>query len=361
MLDQCQLVCLRLGGLLVDIRALICGCSGLDFTNEEVAALRLFSPWGLILFGRNIDTPQQVARLTAKFREIVQREDAPVLIDQEGGRVQRLRPPHWRAFPAAKQLAGLASVAEMTEDDFIRLNSRMIATELRHVGITIDCLPVLDVPVAGAHDVIGNRSYGMDSTVVARRGLAAARGLMDQGVLPVMKHMPGHGRAEADSHLGLPVVRASHAELSASDFAAFAACRDLPLAMTAHIIFTSLDDQQPATQSPLIVENIIRGEIGFDGLLMSDDLSMKALSGSFADRTTAMFAAGVDMALHCNGNMDEMLAVASATPALIGRARERAEAALASMRAPKPFDPVEAAAFCDDILAKAASKPHASP
>lgn len=344
----------------MDIRALIIGCSGLDFTNEEVAALRSVLPWGLILFARNIDNPAQVARLTAKFREIVQRGDAPVLIDQEGGRVQRLRPPHWRAYPAAGKLAGLASVAGMVEDDFIRLNSRMIATELRHVGITIDCLPVLDVPVAGAHDVIGNRSYGPDSAIVARRGLAAAHGLMDQGVLPVMKHMPGHGRAEADSHLALPVVRASHAELSASDFAAFAACRHLPLAMTAHIVFTSLDDQRPATQSPLIVETIIRGEIGFDGLLMSDDLSMKALSGSFAERTTAMFAAGVDMALHCNGNMDEMLAVAAATPWLKSRARTRAEAALAMIDTPKPFDPVEAARFCDEILAKAASRPHAT-
>ena len=344
----------------MDIRALICGCKGLEFSTEEVAALRAISPWGLILFGRNIGTPAQVAKLTAAFREIVQRDDAPVLIDQEGGRVQRMKPPHWRAYPAASKLAGLALGAGVGDDEFIALNSRMMATDLREVGITIDCLPVLDVPVEGAHAVIGDRSYGGDAATIARRGLAAARGLMEQGVLPVMKHMPGHGRAKADSHLALPVVDASHAELSASDFAAFAACRHLPLAMTAHIIFTALDDQRPATQSPLIVERIIRGEIGFQGLLMSDDLSMKALSGSFAARTAAMFAAGVDMALHCNGELEELQEVASATPFLKGQARARAEAALALIGAPKPFDPVEAAAFCDEILAKAVPKPHAT-
>ncbi len=344
----------------MDIRALICGCSGLEFSDEEIALLRAVRPWGLILFRRNVDTPAQVARLTARFREIVGREAAPVLVDQEGGRVQRLRPPHWRAAPAAGQLPALASAAGLDGDDLIRLNSRLMASELRQVGINIDCLPVLDVPVKGADAVIGDRAYGFDAATVARRGLAAARGLMDQGVLPVMKHMPGHGRAEADSHLALPEVTASHAALSASDFAAFAACRMLPLAMTAHIVYTSLDDQRPATLSPLVVENIIRGEIGFDGLLMSDDLSMKALSGSFADRTTAMFAAGLDMALHCNGNADEMTAVAAATPWLKGRARERAEAALAQIVTPLPFDPVESTALFDEILAKASSRPHAA-
>ncbi len=343
----------------MNIRALICGCAGLELTNDEGAALRAISPWGLILFGRNIGTPEQVARLTATFREIVQRHDAPVLIDQEGGRVQRMKPPHWRAYPSANRLADLAQGAGMAEEDFIALNSRLMAHDLRQVGISVDCLPVLDVPVAGAHAVIGDRSYGHDAATVARRGLAAARGLMDQGVLPVMKHIPGHGRAEADSHLSLPVVRASHATLSGSDFASFAPARHLPLAMTAHIIFTALDDQRPATQSPIIVERIIRGEIGFDGLLMSDDISMKALSGSFAARAAAIFAAGVDVALHCNGDLGELREVASATPWLEGRARARAEAALAMIGAPKPFDPVEAAASCDEILAKANLRQHA--
>ncbi|MBV1707121.1 MAG: beta-N-acetylhexosaminidase [Hyphomicrobiales bacterium] len=343
----------------MNIRALICGCSGHDLTSDEVAALRTISPWGLILFGRNVSTPEQVARLTAKFREIVGREDAPVLIDQEGGRVQRMKPPHWRAYPAASRLAGLAAGAGLVEEEFIALNSRLMAHDLRRAGINVDCLPVLDVPVAGAHAVIGDRSYGADAAMVTRRGLAAARGLMDQGVLPVMKHIPGHGRAEADSHLALPVVHASHATLSASDFAAFAPARHLPMAMTAHIIFTALDDERPATQSPVIVERIIRGEIGFDGLLMSDDISMKALSGDFATRAAAIFAAGVDVALHCNGDLGELHAVASATPWLQGRARQRAEAALAMISGPKPFDPVEAAALCDEILAKADLRQHA--
>ncbi|MDB5641923.1 MAG: beta-N-acetylhexosaminidase [Hyphomicrobiales bacterium] len=332
-------------------RAFICGVSGLVLTDEERRFLADSAPWGLILFKRNVSDQAQLLALTTEFREIVGRADAPVLVDQEGGRVQRLGPPVWPAYPAAARFDALTH-SDDEKADFVRLSARLIGQDLRACGIDVDCLPVLDVPAPGGHNVIGDRAYAADPAQVARLGGAAAEGLMLAGVLPVMKHVPGHGRAGADSHLELPRVDASLAELERADFVPFRALAHLPMAMTAHVVYTALDPTGPATTSRKVVQEIIRRAIGFDGLLMSDDLSMKALSGSFTDRTTALFAAGADMALHCNGDLTEARQVAAASPELDGRAAERAAAALALIApAPKPFDPVDARAKLQSALA----------
>ena len=328
------------------VRAFICGCAGLALAPDELDFIAGATPWGLILFKRNVADPAQVAALVAQFRSCTGRPDAPVLIDQEGGRVQRLGPPHWRAYPAAAALAGLSDAETMVE-----LGARLMAHDLHALGITIDCMPVLDLPVPGSTGAIGNRAYGGDAAAVARLGMAAARGMLAGGVLPVMKHMPGHGRAMVDTHFHLPRVDASAQELLATDFAAFRACRELPIGMTGHIVFSAFDEHNPATTSRIVVERVIRGMIGFDGLLLSDDLSMQALSGDFAARAAALFAAGVDIALHCNGNLEECREVARVAPVLAGRPLARAEHALAQLRDPKPFDPVDAAARLDAALA----------
>jgi beta-N-acetylhexosaminidase len=334
------------------ISAFVCGCAGLSLTAWEKRFLREAQPWGLILFKRNVDNPAQLLELTASFREAVGREEAPVLIDQEGGRVQRLGPPHWPLYPAgASYLKNIPDVEEAAK--LVTLNAQLMASDLLAVGINVDCLPVLDVTCSNSHKVIGNRSYGSDPASVARLGRAAADALLASGVLPVMKHLPGHGRALADSHLELPVVDASFAELEASDFAPFVANADLPAGMTAHVVYPVLDRERPATISPKIIGEIIRQKIGFDGLLLSDDLSMQALAGTLRDRAEAAFRAGIDVVLHCNGNSDEMQEVAGATPPLGGRALQRAEAALARLRAPAGFDPVDARARLNSALAMA--------
>lgn len=307
---------------------MILGCAGSELTTEEEAFFRREKPWGFILFARNIcDTPQ-VLRLVSDLRESVGRPDAPVFVDQEGGRVQRLRPPLAPDYPAAGALGAIYAADPAAGLRAAWLMSRLHAFDLARHGIDADCLPVLDVPVDGADEVIGKRAYASDPAVVAAMGRAAADGLLAGGVLPVMKHMPGHGRARCDSHKALPVVEASLDVLRAVDFAPFAALADLPMAMTAHIVYQQIDPDNPATTSPRVIDDIIRGEIGFDGLLMSDDVSMKALSGDFSQKARAILAAGCDVVLHCNGVMDEMTAVASATPALAGRALERARRAL---------------------------------
>jgi len=322
---------------------MICGCSGLELTYDEEAFIREAQPWGLILFKRNVLTPIQLGALTDRFRAIVGRADAPVLVDQEGGRVQRLGAPHWRKYPAGADFSRMAGITAEHRERLVEIAARLIAADLRQVGITVDCLPVLDVPVEGGHNVIGDRAYGRDPETVARLGAAAARGLMAGGVMPVMKHIPGHGRAGADSHLELPVVNATLAELSESDFQPFIDCRKLPAAMTAHVVYTALDPDQPATTSPTVINGVARGLIGFDGLLMSDDLSMKALSGTFRQKAEALTKAGVDMALHCNGDLAEASAVAEGTPLLAGAALRRAEQALACLKVKsEDFDPVEA-------------------
>ena len=322
-------------------KAFISGCAGLELSPDERAFLSDADPWGLILFKRNVADRDQLRALTQTFRACVGRPDAPVLIDQEGGRVQRLGPPHWLSYPAAGRIG-----AEFAPEDAAaaaRLIGRLIAHDLREVGITVDCAPVLDVADPGAHAVIGTRAWSESPERVTALGRAFAAGLLAGGVAPVVKHMPGHGRARADSHLELPVVTASHEELAARDFAPFRALADAPAAMSAHIVYTALDADAPATLSEKIVREIIRGEIGFSGLLISDDLSMKALKGDFGDRTRGVFAAGLDLALHCNGDLDEGRPVAEATPWLAGPSLARAEAALARVTASPPeFDADEA-------------------
>ncbi|MBF9232376.1 beta-N-acetylhexosaminidase [Microvirga alba] len=336
-------------------RAFIAGCSSHELTPDEVAFFKDAAPWGFILFRRNIDNPAQVKALCHALRETVGRADAPILIDQEGGRVQRMGPPHWPKYPSGRFYGQVHANDPLVQREIARLGARLIAHDLRSVGITVDCLPVLDVPSPGAHDVIGDRAYGRTPERVAVLGRAAAEGLLAGGVLPVIKHMPGHGRAGADSHLSLPVVEATRKELETHDFAPFRMMTDMPLAMTAHVVYTALDPDRPATTSPTIMKDIIRGHIGYDGLVMTDDLSMQALSGTLRERAEAAFAAGCDMALHCNGKMEEMTAVAEATPLLEGDALRRADAALSRIRhEPEPLDPVDARARLDAALAMVA-------
>ncbi len=335
-------------------RAFIVGCSGPHLTPDEAAFCRDAQPWGFILFRRNIDTPEQVKALTSALRETVGREDVPILIDQEGGRVQRMGPPHWPAYPAGQAFGRLPGGC-LGQREMVRLGARLIAADLREVGINVDCLPVLDIPSPGAHEVIGDRAYGRDPDTVAVLGRAAAEGLIAGGVLPVIKHMPGHGRAGVDSHHALPVVEARLEELETWDFRPFRHLADMPLAMTAHVVYTALDPDQPATTSRVVLGEVIRGRIGFDGLVMTDDLSMNALSGSLRQRAEAAFAAGCDVALHCNGRLDEMGAVAEAAPPLEGEAKRRAEAALARLRHdPEPLNVVDARARFAAALAMVA-------
>jgi len=317
--------------------AAIYGCSGLTLTDDEKRFFSEASPWGFILFARNCQSPGQIRALIAALRESVGRE-APILIDQEGGRVARLRPPQWRAYPPGRNYGAFYAAHPDKGLEAVKRGARLIASELLDLGINVDCLPVLDVPVPGAHDVIGDRAYGITPAPVATLGRAAALGLLEGGVLPVIKHIPGHGRAGVDSHLSLPVVETPLDQLRVSDFAPFKALNDLPLAMTAHVVYTALDPAQPATTSAIVIKEIIRGEIGFGGLLMSDDVSMQALAGDIALRTRASLKAGCDVALHCNGKMDEMRAVAGEAGTLNGESARRADAALAALTTPDPID-----------------------
>lgn len=321
-------------------RAFIAGCSGPAITAEERAFFRAAEPWGFILFARNIENPVQVRALVEDLRTAVG-WTAPVLIDQEGGRVQRLRPPYWTDDPPAEAFGALFLTDQTAALEAVRLNSRAIAADLAALGIDVDCLPVADLRHPDGHGIIGNRAYGTQPGPVAALARAAAVGLMEGGVLPVLKHIPGHGRAPVDSHEKLPVVHATRADLSASDFAAFRALCDLPLAMTAHVVYADIDAERPATTSPVMVGQVIRGEIGFQGLLMSDDLSMGALAGDMRARGRDVVAAGCDMLLHCNGRLDEMAAVAEVAPLLGGLAYERAQRALALRGTPEAADPVE--------------------
>ena len=331
-------------------RALILGCAGKSLSAEEAAFFRDVRPWGFILFKRNIGTPAEVRALTASLRDCLGSDGAPILIDQEGGRVQRMGPPHWPAYPAGGRYGRLNGSAEA----IAHLGARLMAHDLADVGINVDCAPVLDVPAAGSHDIIGDRAYGTNPASVAQIGRAIAEGLMAGGVLPVMKHIPGHGRAACDSHHGLPVVDAPRDALAAEDFGPFRALADLPMAMSAHVVFTAIDPDRPATQSSIVIRDVIRGAIGFDGLLMTDDLSMHALTGTFRARTEHAFAAGIDVGLHCNGAMDEMRGVAEAAPLLAGRAAERAAAALARLDpVGDPLDVPEARARFEAALAAA--------
>jgi beta-N-acetylhexosaminidase len=334
-------------------RAFITGIAGLELSAAEREFIRSERPWGFILFKRNIETPAQVTQLVAELRSTIGNPDAPVLIDQEGGRVQRLGPPNWPVYPPGAVFGALYDIDPALGLSAARLSARLIADDLIQLGITVDCLPLADVPIDGADAVIGNRAYGTEPEKVAAIARAVTDGLEQGGILPVLKHIPGHGRATADTHVRLPLVDTSQTELERTDFAAFRPLADLPMAMTAHVVFSALDPAHPATTSATMIEQVIRGVIGFQGLLMSDDVSMNALAGSIAQRTHAIVTAGCDMVLHCNGKLDEMRAVASETPLLTGKALERAQQALASRKAPLPFDRGAARAELDELVKRA--------
>ncbi len=334
-------------------RAFITSVPGTALSAETRAFLREAQPWGIILFRYNVDTPQQVRRLVGECREALGRADAPVLIDQEGGRVQRLAAPHWPKYPPGALYGALYERDRAAGLAAARLGAFLIASDLIALGITVDCLPLADVPVSEADPIIGDRAYGTTPAKVAAIGAAVAAGLMDAGVLPVLKHIPGHGRATADSHEKLPVVAADRATLESSDFAAFRPLAHLPLGMTAHVVFSAIDPVAPATTSGTIVREVIRGTIGFDGLLMSDDIAMKALSGTLSERGRASLAAGCDVVLHCNGTLEEMREVAGAVPPLSGEAARRADAALKARRDPLARDVVAAREEFASLMASA--------
>lgn len=336
------------------MHALIIGLEGTALTDRERALLAAIRPCGIILFDRNLVAHEQIRCLVGDAKSAIG-ADVLVLIDQEGGRVQRLRPPLGRALPPAAAYARLYGDERETALQAARLQARLLADDLLALGINTDCAPVLDVPVPGAHDIIGDRAYGTDPEQVIALGRAVADGFLSGGVLPVMKHIPGHGRATADSHLALPTVTTSHAELSRTDFAPFRALSDLPLAMTAHVVFTAIDREYPASTSQRVTKEVIRGEIGFDGLLMSDDLSMKALSGTIRSRAEAVIAAGSDVALHCSGDLAELEEAAAGTPALAGAALGRFSRAMARIGHAKPFDIELAVANLQQVLAKHAA------
>jgi beta-N-acetylhexosaminidase len=322
------------------IGAFISGCSGPVLSTAERDFFARTKPWGLILFKRNCETPDQLKRLTGDFRDAVGRKNAPVFIDQEGGRVQRLGPPSnaWRRYPAARAYGDAFNASALAGLRAARNVGRLMAEDLIAAGITANCVPVLDVPQPGAHEIVGNRAYSDRIEAIMALARAHAAGFADGGVLPVIKHIPGHGRARADSHLELPVVDATRAELEAVDFPPFAAMADAPMAMTAHVVYTAIDKTAPATLSRKVISSVIRKQIGFRGLLMTDDLSMKALTGSYAEKTRRALDAGCDIVLHCNGEMAQMEEVAAAAGALKGKALSRARAALKAARKPQPFD-----------------------
>ena len=332
------------------MKAFIAGVAGTELSTEERSFFRSERPWGFILFKRNVETPTQIAALTEQLREALGEPEVAIFIDQEGGRVQRLGPPNWSSYPAGAVFGQLYDIAPAMGVTAARLSARLIADDLQRIGVTVDCLPLADVPAPGADAVIGDRAYGTEPGKVAAIARAVAEGLEQGGILPVVKHIPGHGRAAADTHFRLPVVDAPKKELETTDFAAFRPLADLPMAMTAHVVFSAYDPVQPATTSATIIERVIRRLIGFQGLLMSDDVSMNALAGSIAERTRAIFAAGCDVVLHCNGKMTEMRDVAREAPELSGQALQRAKRALAARKAAKPFDRAAARAELDALV-----------
>ncbi len=321
-------------------RAAIVGLSGPALSASEADFLADAKPWGAILFTRNIETPAQTAALVGEIRAALGWR-APILVDQEGGRVARLRAPHWREWPPVGLWCAAADAGALAEAalwEALWLRYRLIAHELSALGIDVDCAPLLDLRLPGAHDVIGDRALGAAPARVAARAAIVAEALGAGGVLPVAKHMPGHGRADLDSHISAPRTTAARATLSATDFAPFAALADLPLGMTAHVVYEDLDSERIATVSPRVVGEVVRGEIGFDGLLMTDDLAMGAMAGDFAERARSALAAGCDVVLHCSGDLAEMTETMRATPALAGDARRRADAATRARRTPEAFD-----------------------
>lgn len=338
--------------------ALIAGLAGTTLSGEERAFYKDMKPAGVILFTRNCRDLAQVKALVADVRDSVGEDDFLVLIDQEGGRVQRLRGDNGRALPPARNYGGLYAFDPDRARSAAYQAARLVAEDLRALGINTNCAPVLDVPVPGAHDIIGDRAYGNDTGVIIALAREVIKGYKAGGVVPVIKHIPGHGRATADSHLALPIVDTPRDELSRTDFLPFRALSDCPAAMTAHVVFSAIDPAAPASASASVTRDVIRGEIGFDGLLMSDDLSMHALSGPMRVRGEAVIAAGSDVALHCNGDMSEMTAAAEGAGGLHGRALERFARACRVTRHSVPFDSGEAEALLAEVLSGAASAPN---
>ena len=332
-------------------RAFISGLAGTSLSTSERAFLRDAQPWGAILFQRNVEAPEQVRRLTGSIRDELGR-NAPILVDQEGGRVQRLGPPHWFSYPPGAVYGRLYERSTALGERAAFLAGSNIAGDLLAVGIDVDCAPIADVPVAGADKVIGDRAYAGAPDAVAAIARAFADGLLAGGVLPVLKHLPGHGRATTDSHRELPRVGAELEVLRACDFAVFRHLSNLPLGMTAHVVYGAIDPIAPATTSGTVVNEVIRGWIGFRGLLMTDDISMGALSGPIAERSRASIAAGCDLVLHCNGELGEMEEVAGAVPVLAGEAAARAETALALRGREKPADTVALRAELQNLLGR---------
>ncbi len=333
-------------------RAIILGCAGERLKADERRFFGDADPVGFILFRRNCRSPEQVRDLVAALRDGIGRSDAPVLIDQEGGRVARLKPPSWRLYPSA---ACLGSLSDPQAEVAARLGARLIADDLEQLGITVDCLPVLDIPVAGADPVIGDRAYGTEPGRVAKLARVVCEGLLEGGVLPVIKHIPGHGRARVDSHHACPVVETRADELSRTDFAPFRALSAMPWAMSAHIVYMAIDPTAPATLSRRVISEVIRGAIGFDGVLVSDDLSMQALGGEIAERAERALAAGCDLVLHCNGDRREMEAVVTAAGPISSHTADRLARGEAMRRAsgPSPFGRREAEAQFEALLAGA--------
>ena len=334
-------------------RAVILGCEGPVLTDWEVDFFAETNPFGFILFKRNCESPAQVGELARALRRCVGRDEAPVLIDQEGGRVQRLCPPQWRAAPAPARFGELAQRDGALAREAVELNARLLAAELIELGINVDCIPLLDLRMIGGHKIIGDRSYGSDPDLVATLGRACCEGLMAGGVMPVVKHIPGHGRALVDSHEDLPKAEATREELERTDFAPFRQLADMPWAMTAHVVFAAVDPLFPATTSEKLISEVVRGWIGFDGVLLSDDLSMKALEGDLGSRAAAALAAGCDLVLHCNGRREEMEAVTAATGPLSADAERRVGAAAGRLAPPSQVDRAGLAARLDALLANA--------
>jgi len=333
-------------------RAIILGCAAEQLSVDEGRFFAAADPVGFILFRRNCRSPDQVRELVADLRSVIVRGDAPILIDQEGGRVARLRPPSWRLYPSA---ARLGSLPDPQAEVAVRLGARLIADDLRDLGITVDCLPVLDVPATGAHPVIGDRAYATEPGRVAKLARAACHGLLEGGVLPVIKHIPGHGRARVDSHDECPVVETERDQLLRSDFAPFSALAAMPWAMTAHIVYMAIAPTEPATLSRRVISEVIRGVIGFDGVLVSDDLSMQSLGGNIGQRAQRALAAGCDLVLHCNADRGEMEAIVAATGPISTDASARLARgeALRRRAAAEEFDHREAEAQFDALLAGA--------
>lgn len=342
-------------------KAFISGCATTALTGAERELFAAERPCGLILFARNVENPGQVQALVSDFKSAVGTDDVLILIDQEGGRVQRLRPPHWRAMPPARSFGDFYAIGSEAAKRAAFAAARLMAAELHDLGINVDCTPCIDVRHLGAHDIIGDRSFSTDPDVVSVLGRAVMDGMLAGGVLPVIKHVPGHGRALADSHKSLPSIDVSVAELEDVDFRPFRALADAPLAMTAHVLLPAYDAERPATLSPAIMNQVIRDELGLTGLIMTDDIGMKALTGSFADLTREVIAAGCDVALHCSGKFPEMVDVAGAAPELAGEPLRRFERALACLHDPEPFDEAEALALVSEAAATRVAQLGADP